>query len=911
MGAADNPRWAFNDKTPKPQYDPSWGAEGYAEEVLDVKGLAAGPARISLRAVDQPQVAGKSAKRFIDFVYLTSDTEDAWRPHYARRVALYPILDAVRDSQSPRWELQVHNRSEADSAYAIRQHYNRIPWGYNGPKIPTVKAGTSSGWLPLTGQDTTHFSMITVSGKGAFDVELRPVGGESVHRGSGDGAYRVFVPTYTTFGETPITPEAELTAILKEIADSPAVGRSPTEPLCYGGWIPIVGDTAYNRAYADLYWAMGLRGAPTTIADMPSVEQALGRHGFTPNRSLASMAYRNPPIPANIEKAKTTFDGRLDQVQWFDYGDEIHFSEWVTHMTNYMVATSADKQTKDQIMSDLWLAWLAKNRPGRKAEGDWMKPNSAAATAAANPALYVDSAIFYEDVAIEWVAERNRAVKDALGEHVLGGANYACHPFYYPSVAAYVKWFRKGAGDYGRHSEYFWQTTQAGPMINGYVAEHFHTGMRDNPQAILRQYTMPHSPGNIVPSFLRTAFSHVAHGAKTLDYFGVGMNECFTENHIDHRYHEMYVAIRDVTHSIGLVDDVLLESTIVPSRVGLVVSDSTERWDTAPVALDRAGHSFFGAQFRETRLTYHQERFGIWQALTFAGHSPDLLVEADLNAARLAGYDVVYLVGDHLPADATAALDAWVRAGGTLMATAGAGRYDMYMDANPALQALLGIASRELDEQVRFVRPLQELPFLTPIESIKTEAGELPVLAIRERVQAAAGIEATMRFADGSPAVLQHTLGEGTVIYAACLPGLAHSYSAQQPPRVPDRSASTHVVPEHFDPAARALILRPLAIAEVAPQVAIIEGGNIDTRLIDGKSAYILPIANYNRIPLMLNNFDVLADGATSVVLSVRTERPVTKATSAYLGNLAIETVDGRTQITIPKLGYGDMIRLD
>lgn len=128
-----------------------------------------------------------------------------------------------------------------------------------------------------------------------------------------------------------------------------------------------------------------------------------------------------------------------------------------------------------------------------------------------------------------------KAVKAAFGEHVLCGANYSGHPFYHSSITMYVKWFRGGAADFGRHSEYFWQVNQPGPMINGYIAEHFRAGMKGIPGAVNRQYTMPHAPGNTEKSFLRTAFTHLAHGSKELDFFGIGMNECFTENHIGHR----------------------------------------------------------------------------------------------------------------------------------------------------------------------------------------------------------------------------------------------------------------------------------------------------------------------------------------------------------------------------------------
>ena len=69
-----------------------------------------------------------------------------------------------------------------------------------------------------------------------------------------------------------------------------------------------------------------------------------------------------------------------------------------------------------------------------------------------------------------------------------------------------------------------------------------------------------------------------------LDFFGVGLNESFTENHIDHRARSRFRAVRDVTHAVGFVEDLLPASRPVRSEVALLVSESTERWDNAGIA---------------------------------------------------------------------------------------------------------------------------------------------------------------------------------------------------------------------------------------------------------------------------------------------------------------------------------------
>jgi hypothetical protein len=528
-----------------------------------------------------------------------------------------------------------------------------------------------------------------------------------------------------------------------------------------------------------------------------------------------------------------------------------------------------------------------------------MRPDSSAVAAEANPRLYVDSLLFYEDTAIRFVAEGKQKVKKELGADVLCGANYSCHPFYYPHSTMYVKWFRQGAADLGRHSEYFWQVGQAGPMINGYIAEHFRAGMRDNPDAVLRQFTMPHAPGNTEGNFLRSAFTHMAHGATMLDFFGIGMNETFTENHIDHRDHARYRAIRDVTHAVGLVEDLLPRARPVPSPVALLVSASTERWDFAGVAEDSAGHALSGPNFRKTRLHSHTDRLGLWTALTFLGASPDLLMEEDVSAKGLQDYKVLVIVGDSLPPSLAPAIEEWVRKGGVVLATANAGRYDTYRTTTSVFDELFGLQTRQTEERTVFFRPRQELPFLQPLDQIVCPGSVLPQLATFERISAAKDARILARFKnDKSPALVDRPLGKGHLFYVAALPGVAYLWSALQPPAVPDRGPGAHSILTKFNPGAKALLQLVLKAARVRPTIEA-ESALVDARLLKAKGGYLLPIANYHETV------------GQSVTLRIRGAGKIRKATSAYHGELSFKEDNGCVVLTLPALGYGDMVRLD
>ncbi len=928
LGMKDSPKLQFNNPELVPQYDPPWGPEGVFEEPMDVPGLAKGPARIRLVGVEQPQIPGVSANRNIDLIYLTSDVapfstkneagksvpnKDSWYYIGGGPGALYPILNAYRDTRGARWEARITNKGTAPTkGGTIKYTYNRGPW-YVNEKVDAInlEPGQTSDWLGLNNQDTCHYGAVSfalpaVKAAGAkagdkpdrpqIEVEIRPVGGGKSYKFTDDDAVLVYVPAYPGFGDEPVAVLDKVKAVTQYVKSKPAPGREPKEPLAFGGWMPISGETDYGRAYGDLYKTMGFRAFPLAI---PKPEEAMKSMGLPFNVSAQAMGYRQPPTDENISKAKAAFEknGLLPYLRFFDYGDEIHFSEWIaTAMGN-------------KPLAPLWGEWLKAHRPGYKPEEYWLagwghvdaaklKPDSTAASAKENPKLYVDSVEFYEDLAYNWVSKQAKEVKAQLGQQVLAGANYAAHPFYYPTVPMYVTWFRKGAADYGRHSEYFWQVGQAGPMINGYIVELFRCGMRHNPNGFIRQYTMPHAPGNTEPSFLRTAFTHLAHGANGLDYFGIGLNETFTENHIDHRANERFKSIRDINYSLGMVDDVWAKSKAVPSQAAILVSYSTELWDLAPVAQDKAGHSMFSAGFRGMRLNYHIDRVGLWKATTFAGVTPDLLVEEDMNAKDLAGYKVLFVVGDCLPVGMEKPLEAWVQAGGTLVATSGVGTYGKYREANPGMQALVGIASRKLQERDTFMRPMQDLQFMKPSAQVKGEGFEFPVLGNVERITPAAGAKTVAKFDDGTPAIIERPVGKGKVIFIAAEPGASFFWSALQPNIVPDRADHTHRAPQNWDKGVATLVKQILKTAGATP---VVEASlpNIDARLIAGPKTYILPVANYSE----------KIDQACTLTVSIA--EPVADVTASYNGKLSFKQEAGKVVIQVPKLGYGEMVRIN
>ncbi len=408
---------------------------------------------------------------------------------------------------------------------------------------------------------------------------------------------------------------------------------------------------------------------------------------------------------------------------------------------------------------------------------------------------------------------------------------------------------------------------------------------------------MPHSPGNSDQSFRRSAFSHLAHGACGLDYFGIGINNTFTENYIDFRDKERYAAIRDINRAMALVEDILHESHVVPSQVALILSDSTERWDFAGIADDKAnlfmfGNAAKGIHYKSTRLHYHTDRIGIYYALIHGSRSPDLLIEEDIVHGDLKNYKVAYWVGDCIDPKALKGLEGWVQAGGQLFATAGAFRFDQYRRPLAEGLAFLGLKSARLDEKTTFFRPQIELPRLAPLDYI----GEMPVFGVVDRVQVADGAKVVATFKSGSPAIVERVIGKGRITYVAALPGPTYFWSNYQPVPVPPRGVLCHAPHVNFNAAAGKLV-RDAASAATASVEA--QGAWLDARLLQSPQGYAIPVANYS------------GDVTKPATITIRGVPGIRKVVSAAHGELKLKrNADDSVSVTYPT-GFGDMLRIE
>ena len=234
----------------------------------------------------------------------------------------------------------------------------------------------------------------------------------------------------------------------------------------------------------------------------------------------------------------------------------------------------------------------------------------------------------------------------------------------------------------------------------------------------------------------------------------------------------------------------------------------------------------------------------------------DFIVGQEASDGTLGRYKVLYLTDNHVSRAASARIAGWVKNGGKLFATAGAGLLDEANQPNTVLRELLGVEQAELvmpvDQQVQFIK--QDTAFVKAIENVTMAGPEggmsFPVFGIVSKIKA--GREAQIRgtFEDQSPAIIARKVGKGDTVYCAFLPSLSY-FRPAIPMKPLDRGstddAMSHFIPTEFDANVGRLI--GSATAEVVPPV--VSGARlVEPSLIQSKRGTAIVLANWSGQPI-------------------------------------------------------------
>lgn len=394
--------------------------------------------------------------------------------------------------------------------------------------------------------------------------------------------------------------------------------------------------------------------------------------------------------------------------------------------------------------------------------------------------------------------------------------------------------------------------------------------------ALLRSATKYHGQPihmYVITSFDRTpldvklkAYTDLAQGAKLLNFYAYSPTYQSHEPGWYHRW-PMYPAVAEVCHEIGAAEEILIDAMPRKAETAIIYSIPHDIWS---VDID---------------CTQGNERMMTYLALRHAQVPVDVLSDEDARTGHLTGYKAAYVFGEPLDAAIVKPLTEWVRAGGTLVLSPGAGSRNEVNQPSGALDEALGI-KRQTAEMFQgmyattlgLCQSLQPQGKATILDQAGQPDGEVDLMAWRQKFTIPDGAIVTARFEDGTPAAAQINVGKGRVVLVGFMPGLAYirsaflRYEAKRDELIAplDRVGkvmaiaaraegrkSRKTIPRHeysgmpfeYSAAIRDLIVRPTREARVKIP-AQVDTPQVEATFMTGEQGWAVPLANYTGSPL-------------------------------------------------------------
>jgi hypothetical protein len=804
-GARENLKiWAFGQKLKK-EVAWDWGAsenivwEGHDATVE----LQAGPARLTLATEPQPEPA---ARRNVDLVLLTRDEEDVKRRIEKEN---YLPLDGLLTQEG---DLFVRLHAREDSTLTVPNGTEHSPYWVHlrtwKPKSLAAKAGASSDWVEVGSLlDTLSDGQWNLALTGRGDVEFGVPDGAGVapirRFENVSGALRLAYDADTRVSRRLRPADDVLYDLVDYLKKNPVPGTPPVRTLVYGyTFDPRPDDPKYTDARAEFLRLIGA----TAISDE---QRAAG-----PARDYIDVRGKGPQELEKVcEKLKA--EGRAGSIACVSLGDEIGLAE---------------PRNDDHAGFRAWLK-EKKLQPADLGCADWDQVLYTADRSKSR--LYYHSRAWAHRYGIA----RQKELTDVLRKHLPNagiGANFSPHhgAVYLGETHKFVSLFREGGMTMPWGEDYIFQMPVASPQVNFLQIDLFRAAVRGSAGAKIHMYVMPHWPGNTPAHWRRMFYGAIAHGVKVFNLFEFRpVQAAYTENHVS--LPETYREVRRALHELGPFEDIVQDGQVRRGSAALWFSEAADAWDDARAP--------FGA---EKRCLYLLARH---VNLPF-----DAVVEGD----DLWPYEVLFLADRHVSRAASRAIAAWVRSGGRLLATAGAGMRDEYDAPNEVLAELFGVKEEKLEvdgEPVRLEK--QDLPFEKPVDTATWSGHPFPAIDVRSRITAG-DAEVLGRFTDGSPAVTLREVGGGQALYCAFLPGLGYVKPAI-PLRPVDRGhegSMAQLIPSQLDAKLLSLV-RHFSDANKPPLHA--SHLFVETSLLESDKGSAIVLINWSGSPVKKLHIDV------------------------------------------------------
>lgn len=819
-GARDHLKiWAFGKRLQKEVAWP-WGAtENLVWEGHDAYAdLQPGVATITLTAGPQPR---PQARRNVDLVMLTRDEAQV---HERIENESYLPLDGMLTQAGDVWARLVNHSDGSAMTLTIPNGTEHSPYWVHlrrwKPIVLAADPGQTLDWTEVGSVlDTLNDGQWNLRAAPAekdrplhYRVEfgVRSAAGQIekiAELDSRETSLRLTYQADMRYARRVGTQEQVLHDLLAYLKKIPVRGKTPTQTLIYGYTFDPGLSPRYDQAVEEFRALFNLR--------LTSPEPISGTYVDWRGQS-----------PEELRKTcEKLSEAERRRIAVVSLGDEIS------------LPTPEAKAATEDFVAFLKANGVAAVEVDPGSGGDWSKiafsPDRSLKQS--KPGLYYWSLRYQHHYGIQAVKRKTDVLRRFLPNAGIG-ANFSPHHggaghFYLGQVFQWVNCFRDDGLTLPWAEDYIWQVPVGTQQMNGINLDLLRAGLRGKPDRKILYYVMPHAPGNTPGGWRRMFHNALGHGMKIVDLFEFRpVQAAYTENHVSSP--ETYAMVLKTFRELGLYEDIVQEGQRRPGEVGLWFSETADIWDDC--------EGSFGAAKR-----------ALYVAILHRQVPLDFLVEQDALDGTLGRYKVLYLADRHVSRAASEKIAAWVRSGGTLFSTAGAGMFDEYNRPNKTLRELLGVDITALvapqDAQVGFIK--QDLPFARAIDTVTWSGHWLPVTGAIARVKV--GRDAAVRgvFSDGSPAVVIREALDGKTICCNFLPGLTYFHPAI-PMRPVDRGSRedsmAHFTPTAFDSAAAELIgsaashvVRPVMCSEPL----------VEASLIESKAGAVIVLTNWNGEP--------------------------------------------------------------
>jgi hypothetical protein len=410
------------------------------------------------------------------------------------------------------------------------------------------------------------------------------------------------------------------------------------------------------------------------------------------------------------------------------------------------------------------------------------------------------------------------------------------------------------------------------------------------------------------------AASEVARGVKILKNFSYGVSwgshegGPFWKSHTWYARPHTWRANAEVVREIGGAEDLLLPAMPQPAEVAILYSSSADAW------LLKRNHA------------YGFDRMHTWMALAHAQIPVDFLSEQQVDDGLLKDYQVCYLSGPNLTRAAADKLKTWVEQGGTLFLSAAAATRDEFNRPLGTLDPLLPVTRPAIKTHNTFLSSGSYLHTLQAADHATVGTTSMEVLSVQQHLAAKKGAAIIGKFADGSPAVVSGSAGNGTIFCVGFLPALDYIKKAEvarlklEGPKAKNAPPSSHPAPPviisaedlaaaqpktrlersrnpwDFPADVRDFILTPVRSAKIIPPLSC------STPLVDA-----VPMHSPEGIVIPLSNYTL--EKIDDVAFTIKTDRPVKRVESTYQGEIEFQQSGGRIAFSLP-LAASDYVKI-